>query len=212
MQNHDQVGNRALGERLTRLCPPPALRAATTLLLMAPMIPLLFMGDEEGSCQPFLFFTDFHDELADAVREGRRGEFAHFKAFADPEQREHIPDPNAKQTYAASRPYSKQVLAGWHGLYQQLLDLRRHHVIPHLPGSCALGAEVHGDKAVTARWQLGNGNTLRIDLNLADSPQPVELPPPPLRLFDSGDARHPDSQLAAYSCVVSLLPPAQERP
>src|SRR5690606_10289037 len=101
--NHDQIGNRALGERLSRLCPPPALRAATGLLLLAPMIPLLFMGDEEGSRRPFLFFTDHHDELADAVREGRRNEFAHFAAFADPQQRARIPDPNAADTFEASR-------------------------------------------------------------------------------------------------------------
>jgi len=212
LQNHDQVGNRALGERLTRLCPPPALRAATGLLLLAPMIPLLFMGDDDGSCRPFLFFTDFHDELADAVREGRRGEFAHFTAFADPEQREHIPDPNAQQTFESSRPQNKEVIAGWHGLYQQLLALRRRHVIPHLPGSRSLGAEVHGDKALTARWRLGNGNTLRIDLNLAPTAQAVELPAAATRLFDTSDTQHPDSQLAAYSCVVSLLPPDQERP
>lgn len=60
------------------------------------------MGDDDGSCKPFLFFTDFHDELADAVREGRRGEFAHFAAFADPDQREQIPDPNAADTFEAS--------------------------------------------------------------------------------------------------------------
>jgi len=172
----------------------------------------LFMGDEDGSCRPFLFFTDFHDQLADAVREGRRGEFAHFAAFADPEQRQRIPDPNAEQTFEASRPQAWEVIAGWHGLYQQLLDLRRRHVIPHLPGSRALGAEVLGDKALTARWRLGDGNTLRIDLNLDASPQAVELPAPATRLFDSSDARHPDTHLAAYSCVVSLLPPAQERP
>jgi maltooligosyltrehalose trehalohydrolase len=104
------------------------------------------------------------------------------------------------------------VIAGWHGLYQHLLELRRRHVIPHLPGSRALGAEVHGDKALTARWCLGNGTTLRIDLNLAATPQVVELPAPANRLFDSSDTRHPDTHLAAYSCVVSLLPPAQERP
>ncbi|MFP3995222.1 malto-oligosyltrehalose trehalohydrolase [Pseudomonas capeferrum] len=212
LQNHDQIGNRALGERLTRLCPPPALRAATGLLLLAPMIPLLFMGDDDGSCRPFLFFTDFHDELADAVREGRRGEFAHFTAFADPAQRERIPDPNAEQTFESSRPQHNEVIAGWHGLYQQLLDLRRRHVIPHLPGSRALGADVHGDKALSARWRLGDGNTLRIDLNLAASPQAVELPPAATRLFDSSDNRHPDTHLAAYSCVVSLIPPGQERP
>ncbi|MNR36639.1 hypothetical protein D3C85_1545850 [compost metagenome] len=146
------------------------------------------------------------------MRECRRGEFAHFAAFADPEQRQRIPDPNAEQTFEASRPQGKEVIAGWHGLYQHLLELRRRHVIPHLPGSHALSAEVHGDKALTARWCLGNGTTLRIDLNLAATPQVVALPAPANRLFDSSDTRHPDTRLAAFSCVVSLLPPAQERP
>lgn len=212
LQNHDQIGNRALGERLTRLAAPSALRAATGLLLMAPMIPLMFMGDEEGSRSPFLFFTDFHDELADAVRKGRRGEFAHFAAFADPHSRERIPDPNALGTFTASTPQGHEVIAGWHGLYQQLLDLRHRHLIPHLPGSRSLGCHVLGDKALTARWQLGNGSELRIDLNLDERPQPVQLPPPGLRLFDSSDTTHPDSTLAGFSCVVSLIPTGSETP
>ncbi|WP_188945256.1 malto-oligosyltrehalose trehalohydrolase, partial [Polymorphobacter multimanifer] len=94
LQNHDQIGNRAMGERLTLLADPAKLRAATALLLLAPQIPLLFMGDETGSRSPFLFFTDFDADLADAVREGRRREFAKFEAFADPSARERIPDPN----------------------------------------------------------------------------------------------------------------------
>lgn len=212
LQNHDQIGNRALGERLTRLCPPQALRAATGLLLLSPMIPLLFMGDEEGSCRPFLFFTDFHDELADAVREGRRAEFEHFAAFADPEKREHIPDPNALDTFTASHPAGKQVLAGWHGLYHQLLHIRQRTLMPRLVGSHALGAEVIGEKALTARWRLGDGSELRIDLNLGPAAQPITLPGADSRLFDSSDNAHPDSTLAAYSCVVSLLAPRQETP
>lgn len=212
LQNHDQIGNRALGERLSRLCPPAALRAATGLLLLSPMIPLLFMGDDDGSRAPFLFFTDFHDELADAVREGRRGEFAHFAAFADPDQRERIPDPNARQTFDTSRPDGHDVLAGWHGLYQQLLAIRHTQLVPRLPGSRALGAEVLGDKALSARWRLGDGSTLRIDLNLADQAQPAALPATALRLFDSSDNAHPDSTLSPYSCVVSLLPTRQEAP
>ncbi|MFJ3484946.1 malto-oligosyltrehalose trehalohydrolase [Pseudomonas sp. NPDC090202] len=176
LQNHDQIGNRALGERLVQLCPPQALRAATALLLLSPMIPLLFMGDEWGASEPFLFFTDFHDELADAVREGRRGEFADFAAFADPEQRERIPDPNALSTFDASRPAFDALLLetdkgqdhrSWLALYRELLRLRHAHITPRLPGAKALGAEVLADKAVTARWQLGDGSTLRIDLNLS---------------------------------------------
>ncbi|QJQ21499.1 malto-oligosyltrehalose trehalohydrolase [Pseudomonas sp. SK] len=212
LQNHDQIGNRALGERLSVLCPPAALRAATALLLLSPMIPLLFMGDDDGSRAPFLFFTDFHDELADAVREGRRGEFAHFPAFADPEQRARIPDPNAVQTFERSRPNRHDVLAGWHGLYQQLLTVRRQQLLPRLPGTRALGAKVLGAKALSASWRLGDGSTLRIDLNLAEQPQPVALPQAGLRLFDSSADAHTDATLSPYSCVVSLLPPSPETP
>nr|BFE96869.1 hypothetical protein GCM10020185_74050 [Pseudomonas brassicacearum subsp. brassicacearum] len=104
LQNHDQIGNRALGERLHQLAAPQALQAATVLLLLSPMIPLLFMGDEVAAEQPFLFFTSHHGELAELVREGRRNEFKAFSAFADPQKRERIPDPNAASTFEASRP------------------------------------------------------------------------------------------------------------
>ena len=211
LQNHDQIGNRAFGERLTRLCPPEALRAATTLLLLSPMIPLMFMGDESGSRQPFLFFTDFHDELADAVREGRRGEFASFAAFAQAEQRERIPDPNADSTFEASHPDTDHEAAhAWQTLYRQLLALRRDHVIPALPGSRPLGAKVLAEKALSARWRLGDGQILRIDLNLGDEAQPVDLPARTHWLFDSAETDHADTELAPRSCVASLISPGQE--
>lgn len=104
LQNHDQIGNRALGERLHQLCSSQALQAATALLLLSPMIPLMFMGDEINAQTPFLFFTDHPGELAEAVREGRRNEFAEFAAFKDPHRREQIPDPNALQTFRRSMP------------------------------------------------------------------------------------------------------------
>ena len=97
LQNHDQIGNRAFGERLTTLVEPAALEAAIALMMLCPQIPLLFMGEETASRTPFLFFTDHAAELADAVREGRRSEFAKFPAFADPATRERIPDPNAQR-------------------------------------------------------------------------------------------------------------------
>ncbi|MGE5767337.1 MAG: malto-oligosyltrehalose trehalohydrolase, partial [Bacteroidota bacterium] len=99
IQNHDQIGNRALGERLTSLAPAKAVEALTAILLLSPQIPLLFMGEDWGETHPFAFFTDFHGELADAVREGRRREFRRFPAFADPAARERIPDPNAENTF-----------------------------------------------------------------------------------------------------------------
>ena len=95
LQNHDQIGNRAFGERLTTLAEPARLKMMQALLLLAPQVPLLFMGEEWGAEEPFLFFCDFHDELADAVREGRRREFAHFPEFANAAARARIPDPNA---------------------------------------------------------------------------------------------------------------------
>ena len=103
IQNHDQVGNRAFGERIADLATREAVQAMQAILLLAPQIPLLFMGEEWGATQPFCFFTDFHDELADAVREGRRREFKRFPEFASADARAHIPDPNAWSTFAASR-------------------------------------------------------------------------------------------------------------
>src|ERR1051325_7054552 len=80
LQNHDQIGNRAFGDRLAAIARPEALEAAIALQLLCPQIPLIFMGEEIASPTPFQFFTDHHGELADAVREGRRREFASFAA------------------------------------------------------------------------------------------------------------------------------------
>ncbi|GGB23876.1 malto-oligosyltrehalose trehalohydrolase [Sphingomonas metalli] len=173
LQNHDQIGNRALGERLTRLTDPQRLRAATLLLLLGPQIPLIFAGDRAGSEAPFLFFTDFHDELADAVREGRRGEFAKFAAFADPDKREAIPDPNAADTFERSRVTDGPDADGWRRFYAELLALRHAHIVPNLKGATSAGAEVLGDKAVIARWRMGDGQMLAIALNLGEVPVAV---------------------------------------
>lgn len=172
LQNHDQIGNRAFGERLTTLIDEENLRAAITLLLLSPQIPLLFMGDEWGTRTPFLFFTDFHDELATAVREGRRKEFAALPAFADAELRQRIPDPNAISTYAASVPDPTEKKlpqhARYYQLYRQLLALRHRVLVPHLPGCHSLGAHAIGDAAVLAQWQLGDGSRLSIAVNFGN--------------------------------------------
>lgn len=205
LQNHDQIGNRALGERLHQLCPPQALKAATALLLLSPMIPLMFMGDEANAAEPFLFFTDHHGELAEAVREGRRNEFADFAAFQDPERREHIPDPNALSTLQQSMP----TLADQDhvAFYRELLSLRHRHIVPHLPGSVALGAQVLGDAAVSARWRLGNGSVLQIDLNLSATALEHSTPPHLIFATPAGDGTH----LPPYSARVTLSP-AGEHP
>ena len=175
LQNHDQIGNRALGERLNVLTDPAKLRAATGLLLLCPQIPLMFMGDEIGSESPFLFFTDFRDELADAVREGRRREFAKFPAFADPAERARIPDPNAKATFEASVPRPGPEAAGWRALYGALLALRAARIVPGLDDCASEGAEAIGDRAVVARWRLGSGR-LVLAVNFGDAAVAFDAP------------------------------------
>ena len=164
LQNHDQIGNRAMGERLSVLADPQSLAAATVLLLLSPTIPLVFMGDEWGSRTPFLFFTDHNAELAELVREGRRREFAHFAAFQDESRRAAIPDPNAASTFAASVPDFDAAASGMK-LYRDLLALRRDHVVPGIPGCKSAGAEAIGASAVCGRWALGDGKTLMLAAN-----------------------------------------------
>jgi len=127
IQNHDQIGNRALGERLNTLVSREAYRAASALLLLVPETPLLFMGQEFAASAPFLYFTDHNPELGRMVTEGRRAEFAGFSAFSDPALREQIPDPQAESAFLrskldwAQRDQNLDVLA----LYTDLLALRR---------------------------------------------------------------------------------------
>ncbi len=97
IQNHDQVGNRAFGERLTALAPPEAVRAVAAIYLLSPQIPMLFMGEEWASAQPFPFFCDFEPDLAEAVREGRRKEFARFPEFRDPKHASASPTPRPRR-------------------------------------------------------------------------------------------------------------------
>ena len=129
LQNHDQVGNRALGERLNAQIDPAAFRAATVLLLTAPQTPLLFMGQEWGAATPFLYFTDHEPALGAKVTEGRRREFEAFSSFTAPESRARIPDPQALETFERSRLiWEERVSAAAQGLlrlHQALLRLRR---------------------------------------------------------------------------------------
>lgn len=209
LQNHDQVGNRAFGDRLVTLAEPDALRAATALLLLSPMIPLLFMGEPWGSRTPFLFFTSHRGELADLVREGRRNEFAEFAEFADPAVRERIPDPNAPTTFDDSRPdWTSRLEPGhaeWLALYRELLALRHREIVPRLAGARALGAEVLGDAAAAGHWALGDGSRLFIALNLGREDVPCTPPTGARPLHLSGGApQSPSPYLPAASAWVYL--------
>jgi maltooligosyltrehalose trehalohydrolase len=174
LQNHDQIGNRAFGERLTTLVDPAALEAAIALLLLCPQIPMLFMGEEIASKSPFLFFTDHNEELARAVREGRRREFAHFREFSDPNLLAKIPDPNAFDTFERSKPAADPERATERErLYKHLLGLRHTEIIPRLAGTRAIEARAVGPAAVLARWQMGDGSELLIASNLGTVAAPL---------------------------------------
>ncbi len=181
LQNHDQIGNRAFGQRLTTLADPAALRAASALVLLSPQIPLLFMGEEWGATEPFLYFTSYPDEeLADAVRDGRRNEFADARGFSDPEIRNMIPDPNAPATFETSRLEFDRATrdattdakglawsSAWLEHTRRLLAIRHKYIVPRLEGARSLGAEAVGPAAVVARWHMGDGAVLTIAVNLA---------------------------------------------
>ncbi len=207
LQNHDQVGNRAFGERLTALSDPEALEAATALQLLAPQIPLIFMGEEEASRTPFLYFTDHCGDLASAVREGRRREFAKFAAFADAQRREAIPDPNAASTFEGSKPRpDPERDEARSDLYRRLLALRRAEIVPRLKGARALAAASTGSASVTASWRMGDAAILTIGVNLGAEPASIEAPGGRL-LFESlrgaGEAAK-GGQLPGRATVVFL--------
>ncbi|HEY7615871.1 MAG TPA: malto-oligosyltrehalose trehalohydrolase, partial [Terriglobales bacterium] len=136
VQNHDQVGNRAFGERITALAEPAPARAAISIFLLAPQPPLLFMGEEFAAGTPFLFFCDFGKELAQAVTEGRRNEFARFQQFQDPAVRAKLPDPGDVITFERSaldwQSATEPCHRDWLNLYRNLLRLRRDKIVPLL--------------------------------------------------------------------------------
>ncbi len=150
VQNHDQVGNRAFGERLSSQVEPAAFRAATAVLLTVPETPLIFMGQEWAASAPFLYFTDHHAELGRLVSEGRRREFGRFSAFNDPAVRDQIPDPQAESTFLQSRlvwaERGDEPHASMLRYHQALLGLRRPE--PALRGGAPRAVQAIDDHTV----------------------------------------------------------------
>jgi len=213
IQNHDQVGNRAFGERLCALVPSRVVEALTAILLLGPQIPLLFMGEEWDEGRPFGFFTDFGGELAEAVRNGRRREFRKFAAFGDPAMREGIPDPNAVDTFEASRlnweALDRSAGRQRHELVTRLLAIRRREIVPRLSGMerAAGTAEADGNTAIGVRWRLGDGAVLTMIANLGDQPGSAPFTPSGRVLFESDDGiaeRIGGGRLPPWSVAVFL--------
>jgi maltooligosyltrehalose trehalohydrolase len=206
LQNHDQIGNRAFGERIINAADGRAVRAAAAIFLLAPSPPLLFMGEEFGTEAPFLFFCDFEKDLAAAVTAGRRNEFAHFARFNDPAEREQIPDPNATSTFEASRLDWSEIdqpsHRDWLRFYRHLLKLRCQHIVSRLSAGCAINAdyEVHGDRGFTAHWKFSDQSKLMLMANLGtDSLSGLASPVSPL-IFAS-------EEVTASALKQGTLPP-----
>jgi malto-oligosyltrehalose trehalohydrolase len=174
IQNHDQIGNRAFGDRLARLAKADALRAIAAVYLLLPQIPMLFMGEEWGSQQPFPFFCDFHGALGEAVRKGRREEFAKFPEFQDEANRQTIPDPQAESTFLSAKLRWEEVdepaHASWLDFYRRILAVRRASITPILREIQRGGRfEVLGAGAVQVSWMLDSG-WLALEANLSNAP------------------------------------------
>lgn len=189
VQNHDQVGNRAGGERLAALVEPAGVRLAAAILLLAPYVPLLFMGEEYAECSPFLYFVSHGDPtLIQAVREGRRREFAAFGWEGE------VPDPQSEATAAASRPRWERIEQPGHAvvlaLYRDLLRLRR--VLPLLRPGAAEPEVRHDEREEWVAMRLsGSDQVLDAVFNFAGGPREVLVGTSPAdRLLDTDDPRY----------------------
>jgi maltooligosyltrehalose trehalohydrolase len=193
LQNHDQIGNRAFGERITTMADARGVRAAMAILLLAPSPPLLFMGEEFGAKEPFLFFCDFEKGLAEAVAAGRRDEFARFVRFSDPDSRADIPDPNAATTFEASRldwrDLTQPSHREWLRLYRQLLKLRCQHIVSRLSDPCAIKAHyhVHQGRGLSAHWDFRDGSKLDLLANFGADSLTGLAPPASEMIYASED-------------------------
>jgi malto-oligosyltrehalose trehalohydrolase len=166
LENHDQIGNRALGDRIESNASADAIEAGLAILLLAPGIPMLFMGEEWGSKVPFPFFCGFEGELADAVRNGRRKEYA----WAYAKYGDDVPDPLAVSTFQSAvldwksiNEAGKRRLA----LVRELLAIRQREIMPRLAGA-AFGKAHAGEKGLLkAHWRMGDGASLLLQANLS---------------------------------------------
>jgi maltooligosyltrehalose trehalohydrolase len=177
LQNHDQIGNRALGDRLEAIAASEAVEAALAVTLLAPMPPMLFMGEEWGSKAPFPFFCDFQGDLAEAVRKGRRREYDwDYARYGD-----EVPDPLEPATWQSAvldwqsrhSPAGQQRL----NLVKRLLQTRQREIAPRLAGATFGEAQVADDRLVTASWRMGDGLELSLAANLSSEEAAFDAAP-----------------------------------
>ena len=196
LQTHDQVGNRAYGERIGHLADPRSLRAAIACVLLAPSPPLLFMGEEFAASTRFHFFCDFGPDLAAAVTQGRRREIGCLSGDRGVAVDDAIPDPNDPATFASSKLDWNELDAAphdaWLAFYRKCLRLRAEHIVPRLAGMAPSGSySIERDEAMFAHWTLADGSQLHLIANFAAT-RPHRIDRPPGRLLYATDAEQAD--------------------
>ncbi len=200
VQNHDQVGNRPMGDRIHKIAAPEAVRAVTEIFLLSPAPVLIFMGQEYNSESPFPFFCDISPELAPKVREGRLKYFSERPMFAKRYDLESMPDPFAEETFQAAKldfgRLSEPAHACRHTLYRRLLEIRKKEIIPRIKGvrigaarsrsaGAGTGFKMCGERAFRAWWRLDDGNILTLAANTGGQDAECELPAyPPIYLTE----------------------------
>ncbi|WP_246721394.1 malto-oligosyltrehalose trehalohydrolase [Rhizobium sp. BK226] len=173
IQNHDQIGNRALGDRVLASSPVDAVKAVTSIYLLAPEIPMLFMGEEWGAREPFPFFCDFDEDLNEKVRRGRREELSRLPGF----DADDLLDPTAPSTFAAAKlDWSKCASSDVLDFYRTLLGLRHRRIVPLLKGAGA-GKAVYrsAGSALAVDWTLAQNRRLHLRANLGNEAVPLSL-------------------------------------
>jgi malto-oligosyltrehalose trehalohydrolase len=173
IQNHDQIGNRAFGDRIASLTSVDGLRAISAGYLLAPLIPMLYMGEEWGSKTPFYYFCDVGDELAPLVTAGRRKEFEKFPEFSKPENREKIPDPCVIETFKKSKlnwsEPDDENHSAIHNHYKKLIQIRKEEIVPLLDDFVSAEFKTYADSGIFATWNFGVKKNLHLLANFSNS-------------------------------------------
>ena len=218
-QTHDQVGNRAFGERIQAIGEPALVRAAWTCLVFSPHVPMFFMGEEFEASTPFQYFCDFGPELAAAVSKGRREEFGRFKAFADEAARARIPDPNAESTFLASKLRWEEcddpLHEAWRVQLGEMLALRRQRLVPLFAGQRGPGRFEAQGGLLRVEWTLADttrgldGPRLHLLAHFGEAPVDGVAPPPGEPLYINAVERDDAGalRLARGAVFVTLQEP-----
>lgn len=200
IQNHDQIGNRAMGDRMIASHPIEALKAIAAVYLLSPQIPMLFMGEEWGAAEPFPFFCDLDEELKKKVKEGRREELSRLPGF----EADDAPDPTSETTFRSAKLRWDNVERDktFADVYRQLLSLRHERIVPLLAEARGHSADYDANAPfVSVKWRFGP-SILRLAANLSDKIIEATVPNRAYSIFSVGDCG--SEHLGPWAVIWSL--------